>query len=74
MSQENVDSFLRGTAAYNESAWDAALATLDPAVEFDLSRVLPETERYRGYEGVKGVLAHAPRGVGRVSHRTGGDH
>jgi ketosteroid isomerase-like protein len=53
MSEENVDSFWRGTAAYNEGDWDAALATLDPDVEFDLSRVMPEMERYRGYEGVK---------------------
>jgi ketosteroid isomerase-like protein len=53
MSQENVDRFSRGTAAYNEGDWDAALATMDPDVEFDLSRVMPEMERYRGYEGVK---------------------
>ena len=53
MSQENVDRFWRGTTAYNDGDWDAALATMDPNVEFDLSRVMPEMERYRGYEGVK---------------------
>jgi ketosteroid isomerase-like protein len=53
MSQENVESFWRGTTAYNDGDWDAALATMDPNVEFDLSRVMPEMERYRGYEGVK---------------------
>jgi hypothetical protein len=53
MSQENVEIFRRATAAYNEGNWDAALATLDPNVQFDLSRVMPEMERYRGFEGVK---------------------
>ncbi len=53
MSKENVDRFRRGTAAYNDGDWDAALAMMDPNVEFDLSRVMPEMERYRGYEGVK---------------------
>ena len=53
MSQENVDTYLRGKAAYNDGDWDAALATMDPNVEFDLSRVMPEMERYRGYEGVR---------------------
>jgi ketosteroid isomerase-like protein len=53
MSQENVERFWRGTTAYNDGDWDAALATMDPNVEFDLSRVMPEMERYRGYEGVK---------------------
>src|SRR5262245_36821610 len=53
MSQENVETFLRGTTAYNEGDWDAALATMDPNVEWDLSRVIPDAEAYRGYEGVK---------------------
>jgi ketosteroid isomerase-like protein len=53
MSQENVEAFHRGTAAYNEGDWDTALATMDPNVEFDLLRVMPEMETYRGYEGVR---------------------
>ncbi|MEK6325910.1 MAG: nuclear transport factor 2 family protein [Actinomycetota bacterium] len=53
MSEENVERFWRGTTAYNDGDWDAALATMDPNVEFDLSRVMPEMEMYRGYEGVK---------------------
>jgi hypothetical protein len=53
MSQENVERFWRGTTAYNDGDWDAALATMDPNVEFDLSRVMPEMEMYRGYEGVR---------------------
>ncbi len=53
MSQENVEKFWRSTTAYNDGDWDAALAMMDPDVEFDLSRVMPEMERYRGYEGVK---------------------
>jgi ketosteroid isomerase-like protein len=53
MSQEDVDTYWRGKAAYNDGDWDGALATMDPNVDFDLSRVMPEMERYRGYEGVK---------------------
>jgi ketosteroid isomerase-like protein len=53
MSQENVERFWRSTTAYNDGDWDAALAMMDPDVEFDLSRVMPEMERYRGYEGVR---------------------
>jgi ketosteroid isomerase-like protein len=53
MSEENVEIFRRSTAAYNDGDWDAALTSVDPNVEFDLSRVMPEMERYRGHEGVK---------------------
>jgi len=53
MSQENIRTFKRGTAAYNRGDWEAALATMDPNVEFDLTRVAPDGKTYRGYEGVE---------------------
>jgi len=53
MSQENVEEFRRVQAAYNEGDWDAALRGMDPNVVFDVTRVAPDGEVYRGYEGVK---------------------
>jgi ketosteroid isomerase-like protein len=53
MSQETIETFRRGTEAYNRGDWEAALATMDPNVEFDLTRAAPDGETYRGYEGVK---------------------
>jgi ketosteroid isomerase-like protein len=53
MSQETVDAFRRGIAAYNRGDWDAALADVDPKVEFDLTRAAPDGKTYRGYEGVR---------------------
>ena len=53
MSEENVRTFQRGTAAYNRGDWTAALSTMDPDVVFDLTRVAPDGETYRGYEGVR---------------------
>jgi ketosteroid isomerase-like protein len=53
MSQETIEAFWRDTAAYNRGDWEAALASMDPNVEFDLTRVAPDGETYRGYEGVK---------------------
>ena len=53
MSEETIRNFQRGTAAYNRGDWTAALATMNPNVEFDLTRVAPDGETYRGYEGVR---------------------
>ena len=53
MSEENIRNFQRGTAAYNRGDWEAAFATMDPNVEFDLTRVAPDGKTYRGYEGVE---------------------
>jgi ketosteroid isomerase-like protein len=41
------------TAAYNRGDWEAAFATMDPDVVFDLTRAGPDGATYRGYEGVK---------------------
>jgi len=53
MSQRSLENFRRGTTAYNEGDWEAALAMMDPDVEVDLTRAAPDGETYRGYEGVK---------------------
>ena len=53
MSEETVRTFQRGTSAYNRGDWTAALSTMDPDVEFDLTRVAPDGKTYRGYEGVR---------------------
>jgi ketosteroid isomerase-like protein len=54
MSRANAEDFWRGTAAYNAGDWDAALASVDPGVVFDLTRAAPDGETYRGHEGVRG--------------------
>ena len=53
MSQENLVTLARAQAAYNRGDWDAALATVDPNVVFDLTRVAPDGQIYEGHEGVK---------------------
>jgi len=53
MSEETIGAFQRGTAAYNRGDWEAAFATMDPNVEFDLTSVAPDGKTYRGYEGVQ---------------------
>ena len=53
MSQTTLEIFRRAQEAYNEGDWDAALAVMDPNVEFDLTRAAPDGQIYRGYEGVK---------------------
>ena len=53
MSQETLANLARAQAAYNRGDWDAALATLDQSVVFDLTRVAPDGQIYEGHEGVK---------------------
>jgi ketosteroid isomerase-like protein len=53
MSQETLATLARAQAAYNRGDWDSALATMDPSVVFDLTRVAPDGEIYHGHEGVK---------------------
>ena len=53
MSQETLANLARAQAAYNRGDWDAALATMDPSVVFDLTRVAPDGQIYEGHEGVK---------------------
>src|SRR6266498_5991124 len=56
MSEENVEAFKRGVAAWNRGDIDAALAVLDPDVE--VHAVAPaalggESTIYRGHEGAR---------------------
>jgi ketosteroid isomerase-like protein len=56
MSQENVDSFKRGLAAYNRRDLDALIETLDPEVEWHpaLAVVLGGKQTvFRGHQGVR---------------------
>jgi ketosteroid isomerase-like protein len=53
MPGADVEIFWRGQIAYNDGDWDAALATMEPDVVFDLTRAGPDGEVYQGYEGVK---------------------
>jgi hypothetical protein len=40
MSQENLDTIKNFVAASQHGEWEVALETYDPAVEFDVSRML----------------------------------
>ena len=51
MWQENLVTLARAQAAYNRGDWDAALATVDPNVVFDVMRVAPDGQIYEGHEG-----------------------
>jgi ketosteroid isomerase-like protein len=51
MSQENVEVVRRVYDAYLSGAFEAALAVIDPEVEFDVS-MRPEGKVYQGHEGV----------------------
>jgi ketosteroid isomerase-like protein len=53
MSQEALAILAQAQDAYNRGDWDAALATMDPSVVFDLTRVAPDGQIYEGHDGVK---------------------
>ena len=60
MSRENVESFKRGTEAYNRRDVEGLLETLDPEVEWHSALLIPfggETTVSRGYDGVREMLA-----------------
>ncbi len=60
MSQENVESFERGTEAYNRRDVDGLLETLDPEVEWHSALLIPfggAATVSRGHDGVREVLA-----------------
>jgi ketosteroid isomerase-like protein len=59
MSEENVESFRRGTEAYNRRDVDALLKELDPDVEWHSALLIPfggEATVSRGHDGVREVL------------------
>jgi ketosteroid isomerase-like protein len=54
MSRDDVEQLQRSLAAYNRGDWDAAVEWMDPEVVWHPPRDLPDSETYRGREGVKG--------------------
>ena len=56
MSQENLDAFRRNNEAVSRGDIEAALATLDPDIEF-IPRRAAVQGAYRGYEGMRRFFA-----------------
>ena len=59
MSEENVESFKRGTEAYNRRDLDELLKTLDPEVEWHSALLIPfggAATVSRGHDGVRVLL------------------
>ncbi len=59
MSEENVQSFKRGTEAYNRRDLDELLKTLDPEVEWHSALLIPfggAATVSRGHDGVRELL------------------
>jgi ketosteroid isomerase-like protein len=59
MSQENLDTFSRGTDAFNRRDFDAWLAELDPEVEWQSALPILLTAGggvYRGHEDLREML------------------
>ena len=59
MSEENVESFKRGTEAYNRRDLDELLKTLDPEVEWHSALLIPfggAATVSRGHDGVRELL------------------
>ena len=59
MSEENVESFKRGTEAYNRRDLDELLNTLDPEVEWHSALLIPfggAATVSRGHDGVRELL------------------
>ena len=52
MSQENVEAVRRCCDAFGRGDYEAALAVLDPEIEYDLTH-FPDGRVYRGHEGVR---------------------
>jgi ketosteroid isomerase-like protein len=53
MSQENVEMFRRALEAFNRGDVQGALKDIDPQVEWQTPRSLPDPQTYYGHEGVK---------------------
>src|SRR5919201_288263 len=69
MSQENVDAFKRGTAAFNRRDIEAALEGLDPDVEWHpalLSSVAGKQTVIRGHDGVRDWLRDVDEAFGET--------
>lgn len=69
MSEENVESFTRGTEAYNRGDVDALLEELDPEVEWHSALLIPfggEATVSRGHDGVREVLGEVYEALAEI--------
>jgi SnoaL-like domain len=69
MSEENVESFKRGTEAYNRRDVDALLKELDPEVEWHSALLIPfggEATVSRGHDGVREVLGEVYEALANI--------
>ena len=69
MSEENVESFKRGTEAYNRQDVDALLEELDPEVEWHSALLIPfggEATVSRGHDGVREVLGEVNEALAEI--------
>ncbi len=53
MAQENVEKFRSALQAFNRGDVEDALKDIDPQVEWQTPRSLPDTQTYYGHQGVK---------------------
>jgi ketosteroid isomerase-like protein len=53
MSQENVEKIRAGYAAFARRDLDAALADVDPEIEWQQSSAFPDARTFHGHEGVR---------------------
>ncbi len=56
MSQENVEIVRAGYDAFSRRDLDAALANVDPEIEWRQSTALPDARTFRGHDGVRGFF------------------
>ena len=69
MSEENVESFKRGTEAYNRRDVDALLKTLDPEVEWHSALLIPfggAATVSRGHDGVRELLVEVDEALAEI--------
>jgi uncharacterized protein len=52
MSPDNVEVVQRSFEAFARGDFELAMAAFDPAVEFDLTRVVPDGQVYDGHAGI----------------------
>ena len=53
MSQENVEKFRSALEAFNRGDVEGALKNMDPQVEWQTPRSLPDPQTYNGHENLR---------------------
>ena len=69
MSEENIESFKRGTEAYNRRDVDGLLKTLDPEVEWYSALLIPfggAATVSRGHDGVREMLVEVDEALAEI--------